>query len=170
MRNGHALLLAAVVGFVGFVPSAATAQDPARMQQQQQQMARLQQQIQHLDRVMDRVAGIQGRAHQMEQQMVQAMERLQQNRQLATENAVQLRNQERLRSMARSMTDGAREMHRAMEQLRNMVGDPGAGWDQQMEREMERLRQHWEEMAGQMEEGLLIMDRLRERIHQPSGG
>ena len=55
-----------------------------------------------------------------------------------------------------------------MEQLRNMLGEPGAGWDADMQRDMERLREHWSDMADQMEQGLQIMDRLRDRIHQSS--
>lgn len=70
--------------------------------------------------------------------------------------------------MAQSMTDGAGEMHRAMEQFRYMLGDPALGWDPEMEREMEQLRQHWEAMADQMEESLQIMDRLRDRLRQHS--
>ncbi|MEJ2539529.1 MAG: hypothetical protein P8188_06105 [Gemmatimonadota bacterium] len=167
MRRGQALLLAAVVGLSGSVPSSAAAQDPARMQQQQQQMMmRLQEQVQHLNRVMERVSGVEQRAQQMEREMVRSMERLQQDRLMAEENAVRLRNQERLRSMAQSMTDGATEMHRAMTQFRSMLQDPGVGWDPEMERQMEQLREHWDTMAGQMEESLQIMDRLRERLGQ----
>jgi uncharacterized protein YukE len=57
-----------------------------------------------------------------------------------------------------------------MEQLRSMIGEPGAGWSPEAEREFERLRLHWEEMARQMEEGLTIMERLRDRIGRPGGG
>ncbi len=166
MRRGHALLLAAAVGLAGVVPGAADAQDPARMQQQQ--MMQMQQQMQEMTRMMERVSGVQERARQMEREMLRSMEHLQQNQQLAQENAVQLRNQERLRNMAQSMTDGAGEMVRAMEQFRHMLGDPGAGWDPEMERQMEQLQQHWENMAGQMEESLQIMERLRDRLREYS--
>jgi hypothetical protein len=47
-----------------------------------------------------------------------------------------------------------------------MVREPGADWNAETERELTRLRLHWEEMAGQMEEGLAIMERLRDRISQ----
>jgi hypothetical protein len=69
--------------------------------------------------------------------------------------------------MAQAMSEGAQEMQRAMEQLRNMAGEPGAIMDRDMERDMVRLREHWQEMAGEYEQGLQIMDRLRDRIHQP---
>jgi hypothetical protein len=62
------------------------------------------------------------------------------------------------------VSDGAQEIHRAMEQLRRMLGDPAVAGNGDMVRDMERLRQHWENMAGQMEEGLQIMERLRDRL------
>lgn len=156
-------ILCGVLGLMLAGPMLVEAQDPGR----QQQMMRMQEQMQQMNRVMDRVAGIQERARNMEQQMVQSMARLQENRELAAQDATRLRNQERLRSMAQATGDGAQEMRRAMEQLRNMMGEPGAGWDAEMQREMERLRQHWEGVADGMEEGLQIMDRIRDRIHQP---
>jgi hypothetical protein len=171
MRRTHVLLIAAGLGLAGVAPTGVDAQTPpvVQQQQQQQQAMRMQQQIQHLNQVMERVSGVQERARQMEQQMLHSMQQLQQTRQMALENAVRIRNQERLHSMAQSVADGARMMHRAMEQLRTMIGDPGTGWDPEMERQMEQLRQHWNGMAGQMEEGLTIMERLRDRIHRPPG-
>jgi hypothetical protein len=165
------LALGIVLGMLVAPPMQSLAQEPTRMQQQQmqqqQQMIRMQEHVQQLDRVMQRMSGIQQRAQAMENHMLQEMRQLQANREMSEQGALQLRNQERLRSMAQAMNDGAREMHRAMEQLRNMVGERNAAWDGDMERDMLRLREHWEAMAGDMENGLQIMERLRDRIHQP---
>jgi uncharacterized protein YukE len=163
------LALGIALGLSGAAPVYSAAQEPARIpqQQMQQQMMRMQEQVQQLNRVMERMSGIQQRAQAMEHDMALAMQRLQANRELAEQNAFQLRNQERLRSMAQAMDDGAREMHRAMEQLRNMVGEPNAAWNGTMERDMLQLREHWEKMAGDLEDGLQIMERLRDRVHQP---
>jgi hypothetical protein len=170
MRTKRALALAMMLGALGVGAATSAAQEPGRMaqQQQQQQMMQMQQQFMHLNQAMERVSFVQQRAHVMEREMARSMERIHQNQELAARNTEQLRNQERLRSMAQSMDDGAQQTHRAMEQLRNMLGDPAVAGDGDMVREMERLRQHWEEIAGQMEEGLQIMDRLHDRlqIHQ----
>lgn len=171
MRTKRALALAMALGTLGVGATMSAAQEPGRMaQQQQQQMMQMQQQFMHLNQVMERVSLVQQRAHVMEREMARSMERIHQNQELAARSTEQLRNQERIRSMAQSMDDGAQQTHRAMEQLRNMLGDPAIAGNGDMVREMERLRQHWEEIAGQMEEGLQIMDRLRDRlqIHQPS--
>ena len=162
MRTRRALLLGAAIGLLGIGPAMAVAQQPGQMQQQHQQMRM--QQMQQLHQSMERMMRIQERAQTMERQMAQAMERLHQNPELAARNAEQLRNQERLRSMAQATNDGAREMHRAMEQLGSMLNEPGAMGNQEMRRDMEQLRIHWEEMAGQMEEGLQIMESLRDRL------
>jgi len=57
--------------------------------------------------------------------------------------------------------------------LRNMIGEPGFNMDQAMQRDMQQLREHWDEMAGNFEEGLRVMDRIRDqiqdRIHQTDG-
>ena len=139
------------------------------MQEHQQQMM-MQQQMQQLSQTMDRMARIQERAQTMEQQMAQAMERLHQNGDAGAMTQERLRNQEHVRTMAQAMNDGAQEMQRAMEQLRNMMGEPGASGNGDMQRDMDQLRQHWNDMAGQMEESLQIMERLRDRLQISSEG
>jgi uncharacterized protein YukE len=163
------LVLGIALGLLGAVPVHVAAQQPGRMPQhqiQQQQMMRMQEQVHQLDQAMHRMTELQQRAQILERQMAQQMDRLQANREAAERNALELRNQERLRSMAQALGDGAQEMNRAMQQLRNMLGEPGAAWNGDMERDMLRLREHWEQMAGDLEEGLQIMERLRDRIHQ----
>jgi len=161
MRTKRALALAMAIGFLGVGAATSAAQESDRAARQQQVM---QQQMLQLNQVMEQTSRIQQRAQSMEREMAQLMERLHQNQMLAARNPDLLRNQERIRSMAQAMGDGAQEMHRAMEQLRNMLGDPAVVGDREMQREMERLHEHWTEMAGKMEEGLQIMDQLRDRL------
>ena len=102
------------------------------------------------------------------------MQQMEQMRLQQTQNAQaaeQLRQQERLREMAHSMSLGAQEMHRAMEQLRNMLEGAGAPMAGDVEQEVNRLRNQWELMVGSMEEGLRILERLRDRVQAsaPSG-
>lgn len=174
MRTRRALVFGMALGFLGAGLSVVAAQEPGRMMQEHQQQMMMQQQMQQLSQTMDRMARIQQRAQTMEQQMTQAMARLQQNPDLAAMNQEQLRNQERLHTMAQAMNDGAQQMHRAMEQLRNMMGDPSVSGTGDFQRDMDRLRQHWDDVAGQMEQGLQIMDRLRDRlqdrVHVPTEG
>lgn len=143
------------------------AQNPAQRVQQEQQMLRLQAQAAQLNEAIKQMARIQERAQLLEQEMARQMTRLQQ--QEGAQQAVALRNQERLRTMAQALGEGAREVQRAMEQFRLMIGEPGPGWDAEMEREMIRLRANWEETAQGMEEGLAIMERLRDRLSRLDG-
>lgn len=144
-------------------------QNPAQRVQQEQQMLRLQAQATQLNEAIRQMARIQERAQLLEQEMVRQMTRLQQQQQEGAQQTAMLQNQERLRTMAQAMGEGAREVQRAMEQYRLMIGEPGPGWNAEMEREMIRLRASWEETARGMEEGLAIMERLRDRLSRPDG-
>lgn len=146
-------------------PQARAQQNPAQRVQQEQQMLRLQAQAAQHNEAIREMARIQERARLLEQEMVREMARLQQ--QEGAQQAQMLRSQERLRTMAQALGEGAREVQRAMEQFRLMIGEPGPGWDAEMEREMIRLRVNWEETARGMEEGLAIMERLRDRLSRP---
>jgi uncharacterized protein YukE len=164
------MAIAAAVGVTLAAGAPLGAQQPGRVLQEQQMM-RLQEQVSRMNEAMQHMHQIQERARNLEQRLNQEMARLWQHQgvQEGADLPLMLENHERLRTMAHAMAEGARETHRAMEQLRNMVREPGAGWSPEMEREFERLRLHWENMAGEMEQGLAIMERLRDRIGQPNG-
>jgi hypothetical protein len=129
------------------------------MQRMQEQAMRMQESMQQMQR-------LQVRAHEIEQQMLQQMERLRQQQMLAEQDRNRLREQERVRDMAHAMSTAAREMVQAMERARDMLGDPGSAWGPEMEQDMIRLREQMEEMAGSMDEGLAILQRLRDRLGQ----
>jgi uncharacterized protein YukE len=135
---------------------------PPRMHQQVQEMH---QRTQQLTEVMQRMQRVQQRAHDMEQMMLREMEQLRQREMLQEQDQLRLREQERIRDMAHSMANAAGEMNQAMERFRDLARDSQTLWNRDMERDMERLREHMDQTCVQMEEGLKIMDRLRERLH-----
>lgn len=170
MRTSLRLLRAAGVATLLALPASLQAQDPAALQQQQLQ--RMQEQVRQLSETMQRMGNVQERAHQMEQQILREMEQFRLRTDMDVRLAERLRHEERLREMAHSMNVGAQEMHRAMEQLRNMVEQSGDAFRGDMQQEVERLRNHWELMVGSMEEGLRLLERLRDRVQAsaPTGG
>ncbi|MDZ7779133.1 MAG: hypothetical protein U5R14_04230 [Gemmatimonadota bacterium] len=173
MRRATSIAWAAGVAVLLALPAMATAQDPAMLQHQmQEQMQRMQEHARQITEAMRRMASVQERAHQMERQILGEMENLRMQRDMDVHVAERLRYEERLREMAHSMNVGAQEMHRAMEQLRNMAEQAEAPFRGDMEQEVERLRNHWELMVGSMEEGLRLLERLRDRVQTsaPTGG
>ena len=175
IRKNRAEAIAMAVGVMLAAGAPLGAQDPGRMlqqQQQKQQVLRLQEQMAQMNQTMQRMAQVQERAHQLEQQLNRQMAQL--SRYEGVEEGVnqqlQIQQHERLRAMVQATNEGARLAYRAMEQFRSMVGEPGAAWDPEAQQELMRLRLHWEEMAGQLEHGLAIMERLRDRIGHPGGG
>ena len=171
MIRKHGVMAAAMALGVTLAAGAPLrAQDPGRVLQQQQTL-RLQEQMAHMNEAMQRMVQIQERARHLEQHLVREMEQLWQYQGVeeGADRQLQIQNRERLQVMVQAMSEGARLTYRAMEQYRSMVG-PTAGWNVEAERELVRLRLHWEEMAGQMEQGLAIMERLRERLGDPGVG
>lgn len=152
--------------------SSLAAQIPASQQAQQQQLQRMQEQVQRLDQTIQRMTQIQQRAQEMEHQVLQDMERMRQQEALHQQESVQLRHEEQLRQqeqvrlMARSMASAAGEMTQAMTSLREMAQSRAGSWDRDMEQQMERLRLGMQETCNQMDEGLRIMEHLRDRLSQ----
>jgi len=160
--------MVAALALLGFGAPAA-AQIPAA--QQAQQLQRMQEQMQRLDQTIQRMAQVQQRAQEMERLMLQDMERVRQMETLHTQEGTQLQTQQRLqeqehvRLMAQSMATAAGDMNQAMLSLREMAQT--RTWDRDMEQQMERLRVTMQETCNQMEEGLRIMEHLRDRLSQP---
>jgi hypothetical protein len=174
IRKHRVMAVAMAVGLT-LAGAPVRGQDPGRVlqqQQQQQQVLRLHEQMAHMNRTMQHMAQIQERAHQLEQQLNRQMAQLWRHEgvQEGVNQQFQIQQHERLRAMVQATNEGAQLTYRAIEQFRAMVGEPGAVWSPEAEREITRLRLHWEEMAGQMEQGLAIMERLRDRIGDPGGG
>ena len=57
-------------------------------------------------------------------------------------------------------------MTRAMEGLRSMAQDPNGKWNGEAVGEMQRLQERLHQVTGELEEGLQIMERLRQRLNQ----
>lgn len=160
----------ATVAFLGFGTTLDAQISPA---QQAQQLQRMQEQAQRVEQTMQRMAQVQQRAHEMEQLMLQDMERVRQQQALHEQEGIQLQMQERMRQqeqvrvMAQAVSGAAGGMVQAMTGLREMAGDPDGATDREMAQHMERLQEHMQGTCDQMEAGLAIMEQLRERLSQP---
>lgn len=125
------------------------AQQQAQQQQQQQRLRQLEQALQKTERIRDRL-------HQMDQDMTRDMDRIRdQNR---------LREHQAVRDMGRALGQVADNLRGATLQLRNQEREQLRLQDPEMQREMERLRQHVQNMGTQLEDGLKIMERLQQRL------
>lgn len=169
MRSGYVARMGMVVTLASLVtgPAVLAQVNPAQ-QAQQQQLQRMQEQVQRLDETVRRMTQLQQRAQDMEHVMLREMEQLRTRLALYPGEGVPLQEQERLRQqeqlrvMAHSVGSAAGEMTQAMLSLREMARS-SAG-DGELEREMERLRERMQETIQQMEEGLRIMEQLRDRL------
>lgn len=157
----RATILGALVGILA-IPAMAQAQRPPREMSQA-----MHQRMEMMQDVMQRMQRLQDRAQTMERDMIRDMDRLRSQDQLGDQDRVRLRDQERIRDMAHAMSTAAGQMHQAMARVRDLGADGDAPWNREMQQEMERLREHWEGLCTQMEEGLQIMERLRERLGNP---
>lgn len=151
MRGMRWWWTATMAGALMLIPAMARGQ--ARPQDRMQQHAmRMDEQIQRMDRLRDRL-------QQMDRQMTQQMDQLR--------DQDRLRQQQRLQAMCRSLDAAAVQLRQNMQRTREMAGDPAFQHDPELQREMERLREHWQAMATGMEDGYQALERLRQRISQP---
>jgi hypothetical protein len=127
------------------------AQAPQQTSQQQESMAR--QQAQHMEQMQQRL-------HQLEQRAERLAGGFGAQQQLGTRERSMLQLSDALRETTRSM-------RRSMDQLHLNLRDPDLIRDRDMQRDMERLHDRVGRMADQMDESLAIMERLRDRLHQP---
>jgi len=170
MVNKHRVMaLAAALGLALAASAPLGAQEPAQRMLREHQMLRVHEQAALMDEAMNRMSRVQERAYRLEQQMIQEMERLWQYRgvQEGDDVPMMLQSHERMRDMAHALGESARQAHRAMLQLREMIREPGASWSPEAEQDLDQLRRHWDDTALQMEGGLTIMERLRERMGTP---
>ncbi|MEE9132288.1 MAG: hypothetical protein V3U13_01890 [Gemmatimonadota bacterium] len=108
---------------------------------------------QRMNRVMER-------ANQFNQEMARQMQQSQ---------GQYLEQHREMRRVGESMERMAQDMNRLMEHSRSMIQDQKFLRDREMQRDMERLHEHMNGMADQMENTLRVMERLQQRLHQPGG-
>jgi predicted ATP-dependent protease len=161
VRNGRTLGVLAGLFFGGLIvaPVHGVAQDPA-----QEQMRRMQMQMEQMDRSMERMERIREQAHRLEAAMIQEMERL---HRMGSADRSRILEHERLRDMSREMGRMAEALRGATERMRDVVRDRQMMHSPEMQQEMERLRTHLDDMCERMEEGLRIMERLRQQLRTP---
>ena len=70
--------------------------------------------------------------------------------------------------MARAMDGAMNEMKQNMQRAREMARTQLFQNDPELQQDMERLRNHWRDMLGKMEEGIGVMERIQKRLHTPN--
>ena len=143
------MLLGTVLALAIAGPMPVAAQARQQQDRMQDRLARMDATLQRMDRVRDRI-------QQLDRDIARQMDRIR--------DQDRLREHQRLRDMCDASQKMVQEMRRNMEQLREMAGSAAVGANQEMQQEMERLRQHWEGAADQIENGLQIMERLRDQL------
>jgi hypothetical protein len=149
-------ILVAALGVTLAMPAPVLAQvrQPIRTQDRMQDhIARMDAQIQRMDQLRSRI-------QKLDHDILKQMDRIR--------DQDRLREHQRLRDLCDGSQKMVQEMERNMKQLRQMAGDPVFARDQEMQQEMERLRQHWDDAATQIENGLQILERLRQRLGETS--
>jgi hypothetical protein len=154
-------LLTAVLVATLAVPAASLAQGPPGQRQQggMQQQDRMQQHIQQMDEQLRRMDRIRDRLHQFDEDCLNQMQR--------TQDQDRLHEQQRLHEMAQAMDGAAHEMKQNLERTREMARNQLFQKDPELQQELTRLREHWRDMLGKMEEGVGVMERIQKRLHTP---
>ena len=127
----------------------------------QQQMSQ-QQQLAQMEQTMQRL-------HQLEQQAGQLSRSMAQR--AGHEGAGQLGARDQ--SMSRlcdSVATLAGDMTKTMDRIHQNLRDPTLLQDRDMQKDMDRLRLHVEDMAVPLEDALKTMERIQDRLHQPGSG
>lgn len=138
----------------------------AQQQQMQQLQQRLHQNAQALGQSIQQMQRIQQRAQLLQQNCTQDIQQLQQRQNLQLHEQQQLRTHQQVSELAGSVSGAAQEMVKAMERLRLMAQDPDGNWNGDAAGEMQRLQERLHQVTGELEEGLQIMERLRQRLNQ----
>jgi len=158
-----------LVGTISLAPATLTAQVRAGAQAQQAQMQQMQQRLQQnaqaLGESIQQMQRIQQRAQQIQQSCDQAAQALQQQN-LAQGQQQQLRAQTRIGEMANAISGAAPQMTVALEGLQSMAQDPSGNWNPDAVGEMSQLRERLHQVTGELEEGLQVMEQLRQRLNQ----
>jgi hypothetical protein len=160
-------LVALTIAVVAAAPAVAqgggqmAAQQGAGQQQMGQQMAQ-QQQLAQMDQSMQRL-------HQLEQQATDLAQNMAQRAGQAGAGPLGPGDQA-MQQLCDSVANLAGGMAKAMDRIHQNLRDPALVQDQDMLRDMDRLRLHVEDMAGPLEDALQTMTRMQDRLHQPGSG
>jgi hypothetical protein len=140
-------------------------QQAQRAREQQAQQARqAQQQMARMHAMTQRMERIQERLHAFDEAMDRQMSQLRSRQ--GDQDHARLQQHERLRAMSQSMHQVAEQARHNMARLGEMAGDPAAAQDRAMQREMERLRAHWDRIGSELDAALQSMERTRQRLGQ----
>lgn len=149
------IILSMVMLLGSYLPLYAQGQHQAgQMQQMQQNMQQMQQ---HMNQLIERTQA-------MNQEMNRRMQQVQ-NEEMRNQYQMMHRFNEQMQ-----MTLG--NMKNAAERCNLMLQDRTMMRDRTMQRDMDQLRQHLQDMTGQMDEAVQTMERLTKRLYQqtPTAG
>lgn len=133
---------------------------PGALGAQARQQERMHQHMERMDAMMQRMDRIQDRIHKLDRTMAKQMDRMQDQQ--------RLREHQALRDMCTATGAMVRQMKQNVERMRGMMDEPLFQRDQEMQRQMERLHEHWDEMGARLEESVQIMERMHQ--HMGAGG
>lgn len=157
MRIGR-IVLVTVLGGVVLTPASGWAQNRRmdHVQQQAQQQDRLRQHVQQMDEQLQRMDRIRDRIQRFERDCAQQLDRVQ--------DQDRLQEHQRLRDMARSMSDAMGPLRENLQRTREMARNPRFDQDPELQQQMERLRNHWREMLGQLDESVASLERIQKQL------
>jgi hypothetical protein len=163
----YAVVLTALIGtsVVALANPQGRGQQGTQQQQQQQQQAQQtqqqQQQQMHMQQMMQRMDQVTARTQALSQSMTKQMDRLR----------TQDRDQARLLLQLCDAVDAqSRETRRSMDRIHLMMQDPAMNRDQDMQRDMDRLREHLNAVTGGLQEMVGTMEQMQKRMQARIGG
>jgi len=112
---------------------------------------------------------------QMMQRMDQVTQRTQALSQTMTRQMDRLRTQDRdqarlLLQLCDAVDAQSRETRRSMDRIHLMMQDPAMNRDQDMQRDMDRLREHLNAVTGGLQEMVTTMEQMQKRMQARIGG
>ncbi len=131
-------------------------------QQASQQQMLQQQQVAQMDQTMQRL-------HRLEQQAGELSRSMAQRAGQAGAGELGARDQSMSR-LCDSVATLAGDMTQTMDRIHQNLRDPALLQDREMQKDMDRLRLHVEDMAAPLEDALTTMNRIQDRLHQPGTG
>jgi hypothetical protein len=135
-----------------------TGQQSRMTQQMQENMQhRMQQQM---TTMIQRMGRLRERIHTVDGSLSRHMEHLQDQQ--------RLREHQALREICSDLGNMTQEMERNAERLRTMARAQLFQRDPELSREADRLREHWEEIGGRMDQSVTSLERMQQRLERVS--
>ena len=146
----------------------AAGQQMGQQQQSAQQQAAQQQALEAQQRAQQQLDQSFQRLQRLEQH-AQAMSKSMAQRLAAGGGGAAMGDRDRaMQQLCDSVANLAGDMTRAMDRVHQQLQDPAVLQDRDMKKDMDRLRLHIDDKMGPLEDALKTMDRIQDRLHQPT--